>query len=166
MKTISKLALGALIAASCSNNRVIAPAPNPITPIIQSPIIVDFRIRILNVDSANVTNLVNGLGYVYKSNGNWIQVVKFGSMGGHLLVHQGEWFKGQFIIPSGLSDLKFQSQMFLLSNGVSSVNPQNVVTLQVWANNTLVVDRRPNGFDSTSWNYGRYDISTLVPLTY
>lgn len=171
MKTISKAMLLALITTSCGNSKLINPIKeptSPISPITPTTIKIDYVVRINHTDTSKVTNLVNGLGYAHKVNGNWINVDKFRYAGSFKPVVAGNFFRGQFIIPSGLSDLNFRSQLFLLStnSGDPLVNSQNEATIQVWANNVLIVDKTPTGFDSISWNYGRYDIGALVPLTY
>ena len=174
MKTISKALLSAIILASCNgcnnNNKVISPKQyiNPVVPVFFFFLKIDYLIRIISTDTSKVTNLVNGLGYAHKLNGNWTSVVKFSSPSNLIPVNVGDFFRGQFFIPCGLNDLRFQSSAFLLSSvsGDPLVNPQNAATIQVWANNNLIVDKRPNGFDSTVWNYGRYDIGALVPVSY
>lgn len=170
MKTISKALLSAIILASCTNNKVISPSEGipPTNPNICQPIKIDYDIRIKHVDSSKVTNLINGLGYTYKLNGNWVQVNKFNSPSNPIPVVSGVFFRGQFFIPCGLSDVNFQSNAFLLSSvaGDPANNPNNIATIQVWANNQLIVDKRQNGVDSLAWSYYKYDLSALVPVSY
>lgn len=172
MKTISKAFLSAIIAASCSgcSNKSISPSTelNPVNPNLCEPIKIDYDIRIKHVDTSKVTNLVNGLGYAHKLNGNWISVVKFSSPANLIPVYSGDYFRGQFFIPCGLSDVRFQSSAFLLSSvgGDNPINPNNIATIQVWANNQLIVDKRQNGLDSASWIPFKWDIGALVPVNY
>ena len=169
LKTISKAALMSLMIASCNKNNSLS--PNPITlpsnP-IELPIKIEYDIRILSTDTSKVTNLVNGLGYTHKVNGNWVQVFEFGSPSNFLPVTSGKNYRGQFLIPTGLSNVNFQSSLFLLStvSGDPANNPNNIATIRVWANNSLIVDKRPNGFDSVSWSPYKWDIGALVPLSY
>ena len=169
LKTISKAALMSIIIASCNKNSLISPNTGlpPEIP-LESPIKIDYSIRILSTDTSKTTNLVNGLGYVHKVNGNWIQVVKFSSPSALIPVVAGDFFRGQFFIPTGLDNINFQSSAFLLSSvmGDPANNPNNKATIEVWANNVKIIDKRPNGFDSTSWNPSKWDIGALAPVSY
>lgn len=166
MKKILLICLS-IFCLSCRHNATIAPEI-PITPIFLDSIQVNYVIHIKSVDTTKVTNLVNGLGYAYTINGVWHRVVKYRYDGSFLPVYKGKMIRGQFYIPPDLTNVNFQSNLFLLSTttGDTLINPHNVATIQVWSNNVLVVDKRPSGFDSTVWNYGRYDISSLTTLSY
>ena len=139
-----------------------------LTP-VQTPIKIDWVIYIKSVDQTKITNLTNGLGYAYKlANGNWVSVTKFSTPGAQIPVHNGQFIRGQFFIPVGLSDINFQSSAFLLSSVMGDIvnNPSNRVYIQVYANNQLIVDRRPNGFDAAAWAINKWDAGTLVPVSY
>lgn len=153
MKKILLICLS-IFCLSCRHNATIAPEI-PITPIFLDSIQVNYVIHIKSVDTTKVTNLVNGLGYAYTINGVWHRVVKYRYDGSFLPVYKGKMIRGQFYIPPDLTNVNFQSNLFLLSTttGDTLINPHNVATIQVWSNNVLVVDKRPSGFDSTVWNY-------------
>ncbi len=179
MKTLTTIFAALVLitlTVSCTKNNSLTPSLAPtsklgqdVTPVAQDSILVNYIIQIFSVYTTKITNLTNGLGYTYKDgNGNWIQVSKFSSAGGQIPVKKGQYFRGQFYIPTGLSDVNFQSQLFLLSTNVGDIanNPNNIAKIQVYANHVLIVDKRANGMDSVSWNYGRYDIGALVPVSY
>ena len=157
--------------SSANSGGSIGPNPglNPgLTP-VQTPIKIDWVIFVKSVDQSKITNLTNGLGYAHKlPNGNWASVTKFSAPGAQIPVHNKQYFRGQFFIPTGLSNVNFQSSAFLLSTlqGDSAINPNNKVYLQVYANDQLIVDRRPNGFDAAAWATNKWDASTLVPVSY
>jgi len=139
-----------------------------LTP-VQTPIKIDWVIYIKSVDQTKITNLTNGLGYAHKlANGNWVSVTKFSAPGAQIPVHNGQFIRGQFFIPVGLSDINFQSSAFLLSSVTGDIanNPSNRVYIQVYANNQLIVDRRPNGFDAAAWAINKWDAGTLIPVSY
>lgn len=164
-----------LTSKSTSNGGVLGGGnigPNPgidpgATP-IESPIRIDWVIYVKSTDHSKVTNLTNGLGYAHKVNGNWVSVNKFSAPGAQIPVHDKQVFRGQFFIPTGLSDVNFQSSAFLLSSvtGDPAMNPSNIAYIQVYANGQLIVDKRPNGFDAVAWAPFKWDVGALVPVSY
>lgn len=169
MRTISLNDLSKLITSPYKiNNSRIYPTLNPYPIPFPKPILIEYEIRIYSVDPTKPTNLLNGLGYTYKDNGNWIKKVMFSNDGAMIPVHSKQLIRGLFYIPIGLSDLRFQSQLFLLSSvsGDPLINSKNVATIRVKANGNVILDKSPTGIDSVVWNYGRYDISASVPVNY
>lgn len=166
---LTLLSLICLTGLMCRHNTALAPADpiTPINPIFTDSIKIDYAIWIKSVDTTQVTNIVNGMGYAYTVNGNWFTVEnKFKYPGNFTPVHKGKLFRGQFYIPPNLTNVRFKSALFLLSNDFILANQHNVATIQVWSNNVLIVDKRANGLDSVVWNYGRYDIGSLTPVFY
>ncbi len=175
LKTIFAALVLVTLTISCTKNNSLTPSlestsklGQDVTPIYQDSILIEYVIHIKSVDSTKVTNLTNGMGYAHKVNGNWISVSKFSSAGSFIPVHKGQYFRGRFYIPIGLSNLNFQSQLHLLSSNLGDIlrNPDNIATIEIHSNGVLIVDKRANGFDSTVWNYGRFDIGALVPISY
>lgn len=165
------IALLSLSIVSCSHSKIIAPIDTPIDPPIEDSINVTYVIEIKSVDTTRTTNLVDGLGYTYKdTSGSWRRVVKYAYDGSFKPVHAGDVIKGSFKVPTGLDNINFQSQLFLLTSttGDPAMNSNNIATLRVFEDGILIVDKSPTGTPANSFYWGvggnKWDIGVLTPL--
>jgi hypothetical protein len=172
-KSILILALSAIVSlavSSCVKHTPLAPSTEPvITAVTPAPdsVLITYEIHVVSVDTTKVTNLVNGMGYSYKDSlGVWHTNYKFQAEVAFVPVHAGQYFRGQFYVPTHLTGICFRSALFLLSTTTGDIasNPNNVITMKVHKSGNVIVDRSANGIDSVDWNYGRWNINANVGL--
>jgi hypothetical protein len=163
-------AIVSLTVSSCVKHNTLTPVAEPvITEVASAPdsVLITYEIHVVSVDTTKVTNLVNGMGYSYKDSlGVWHTNYKFQAEVAFVPVHAGQYFRGQFYVPTHLTGVCFRSALFLLSTTTGDIasNPNNVITMKVRKNGNVIVDRSANGIDSVDWNYGRWNINAHVGL--
>lgn len=173
-KIISILAIATLFTtaiASCTKAKAIKPQQE-VGPVVNPTLAPDsievtYIIHVLSTDTTKVTNLVNGIGYAYKdAGGNWQRVTKVFADVSFIPVHAGQIFRGTFYVPAGLDNPLFQSSAFLLSSNSGDVarNPANLVTIKVFEDGNLIVDKSASGIDSVDWGYDKWNINSTKPL--
>lgn len=163
-------AIVSLTVSSCVKHNTLAPSTEPvITEVATAPdsVLLTYEIHVVSVDTTKVTNLVNGMGYSYKDSlGVWHTNYKFQTETSFVPVHAGQYFRGQFYVPTNLTGICFRSALFLLSTTTGDIarNPNNIITMKVRKNGNVIVDRSPNGIDSVDWGYDKWNINSNVGL--